>query len=152
MENQSTSKAETNKLTEYYILLIIDDNKSETEIICDALDQVGIACVSAWADIKERVFKVLSQVTPDFIIMDLRVSKMNSFDVMGEIKSSGKSSEIPLILYGEPIAEELMNKAKSSGACAFVQKTNDSNLMGEGFKSAFRENDLFYINKKLQEI
>ena len=136
----------------YYILLIIDDNRNETEIICDALQKVGIACVSAWADIAERVFKVLSQVTPDFILLDLHISKMNSFDLLGDIKSSTKSCEIPVILYCEPIVEEIMRNAKSSGACAFVQKTKDLNLLGEDLKSTFRENEITYTRNISHEI
>lgn len=77
---------------------------------------------------------------------------MNSLDLLGDIKSSTQACEIPVILYCEPVVDEIMRKVRSFGACAFVQKTKDQYFLGEGLKIAFRENEIIYPKNISQQI
>jgi CheY-like chemotaxis protein len=131
-----------------YILLIIVDNKAETEFINNAMQLAGLACVSAWADTKERVQRILGQMLPDFVLLDLGVSGMNSLDFLEEFKLSGKTRNIPVFLYCNPVADEVRGKALALGASAFIEKTKTTETLSWALKSAIAESDASATGKQ----
>jgi PleD family two-component response regulator len=124
-----------------YILLIIVDDKQDSEFINEAMQATGLACVSAWADTKDRVFRVLSQMLPDFILLDLGLKNLNGLAFLEELKSSEKTREIPVILYCNPTPDELKKKAFDLGAAAFIERTKNSEAFSWALKSAINESE-----------
>ena len=124
-----------------YILLIIVDEKQDSDFINEAMQGAGLACVSAWVDSRERVLRVLSQMLPDFILLDLGLRNMNGLAFLEELKSSEMTCEIPVFLYCNPTPDEMKKKALDLGAAAFIERTVNAEILSWALKSAIQDSE-----------
>ena len=131
-----------------YILLNIVDEKQDSDFINEAMLAAGLACVSAWVDTRERVLRVLGQMLPDFILLDLGLRNLNGLAFLEELKSSEKTHEIPVFLYCNPTPDELKKKAFDLGAAAFIERTVNPEILSWALKSAIQESEY----RKAEEI
>lgn len=111
-------------------LLQIEDNSDDLIFTERALSRIGAAVDLhvAWdgEEVKEGLSKNkvvrMSYPTPDVILLDLDLPRMNGFEVLSWIKSQSHLQMIPVFVFTGSIRSEDVQKALSLGASCTYQK------------------------------
>jgi CheY-like chemotaxis protein len=114
-------------------LLLIEDSPSDARLTMEALRDARILSnIHTVADglqaleylRREGVHK--EAPTPDFIILDLNLPKMNGLEVLQEIKEDIRLRSIPVIILSSSQAEQDIAKAYSYQASCYITKPLDA--------------------------
>jgi len=76
-------------------ILVVDDVRSNIMTIEMLLDEMGLEIVSA--DNGEKALKILENITPALILLDLRMPGLNGYQVAEKLKSDSKLAKVPII-------------------------------------------------------
>ena len=87
-----TSKVRENRVT----VLAVDDEPSNVERIAALLEPVGFSVLKAYGG--AGAIEMARAQLPDLILLDLMMPEVNGFDVVSELKSDPKTSEIPILI------------------------------------------------------
>jgi signal transduction histidine kinase/CheY-like chemotaxis protein len=87
-----TSKVRENMVT----VLAVDDEPSNVERIAALLEPVGFSVLKAYGG--AGAIEMARAQLPDLILLDLVMPEVNGFDVVSELKSDPKTSEIPILI------------------------------------------------------
>ena len=68
------------------------------------------------------LFNVLKKITPDLIIFDLYMEKMDGFKVLMILKSSPKWKDVPIIVFSSHGTQDVIDKVINAGADEFLLK------------------------------
>jgi len=101
------------------IAFIVDDNAAHLVTAKNALADVyrTLALSSA-----ERMFQLLSEITPDLILLDVEMPEMNGFEALSILKSDEKLKTIPVIFLTEKHDAESEMRGFEMGAIDFINK------------------------------
>jgi len=106
-------------------LLIVDDDADDRQLFIDAVKDFDeqIVCVSA-KDGKEALdlLNDLNTSLPDYIFLDLRMTRFNGKRCLMEIKKNERLKEIPVIIYTTSRELEDSKELKEMGALHFISK------------------------------
>jgi len=80
----------------------------------------GFSIIEA-KDVVEAM-KILREQTPDLIILDLYMKKMDGFKVLSILKTNQKWKELPVIVCSTSGTEDVMKKVIDAGADEFLNK------------------------------
>jgi len=78
-------------------ILVVDDVPSNIEMVETLLSQSGIEISSA--ENGEIALEILNHLSPDVILMDIRMPGMDGFEVAERIKSNPATAHIPIIAF-----------------------------------------------------
>ena len=100
-------------------VFIVDDSDTNRMAAKTALDEIykTYAIPSA-----QRMFKLLDKITPDIILLDIRMPEMDGFEALEVLKQNENSKNIPVIFLtakNDPETEQLSHRA---GASDFIIK------------------------------
>lgn len=100
-------------------ILIVDDDKTNVKVAQSILerDYKVIAALSG-----ERALKLLEQVIPDLLLLDISMPEMDGFQVMEELKASELWRGIPVIFLTGSVAPEVEARCFQIGAVDFIGK------------------------------
>lgn len=101
-------------------ILIADDDKFITTLYETKLEKEGMGVVLA-ADGEEAIQK-LQDVTPDLILLDIQMPKINGVQVLTYIRAHPKLKDIPVIIFSNAYADKLVDQAWAAGATKFLTK------------------------------
>lgn len=78
-----------------------------------------------------EAMKILREQTPDLIILDLYMKKMDGFKVLSILKTNPKWEDLPVIVCSTSGTEDVMKKVIDAGADEFLNKmvTSASQLL-----------------------
>jgi len=131
-------------------ILLVDDSEQDVELTILALQDDGkianaidvaydgaealdyLFCRGKFADRPDR--------NPAVILLDLKMPKVNGFEVLETIKNDEQLSSIPVVILTSSKEEQDIVKSYSGGANAFVVKPVDS----EQFLEAIKQLGLFW--------
>ncbi len=106
-------------------ILIVDDNKTNTEILKNILTKAGFIVTPLLDGTKalEAIVAAEKEGTPfDLGILDLQMPLISGFNLAEDIRNSKlKSSSIPLLAYASS-TEKIANKCRDAGFNAFLTK------------------------------
>jgi CheY-like chemotaxis protein len=77
-------------------ILVVDDSRTIVSILRDMLKSEGYRVRCAYSG--EEALEHLTEETPDLIILDVLMPKMNGLEVLSKIKASPETSSIPVIM------------------------------------------------------
>ena len=103
-------------------ILMVEDEKALQSTLGELLTSEGFALAQAY-DGQEGLEMAQSE-NPDLILLDLRLPKKDGFEVLKELKSDKKTSEIPVIIFTNLETAEDINKALEAGATTYIVKAN----------------------------
>lgn len=103
-------------------ILLIDDDVDEPEIFINALNEANILFRCTWANGADQAFEHLNQISPDFIVLDFNMPKINGLELLRLLKDNSKLKHIPVIMYSATMDIELHKKALLSGAVKCIRK------------------------------
>lgn len=105
-------------------ILIIDDDKEYTSILKIAIEQeLANAEVFSTDDGYEGLL-LIGEVKPQLVILDLRMPKVDGFQVLELLKSRKQENNLRVLVVSSYLDEDARERLKNSVADAFTEKTN----------------------------
>lgn len=128
-------------------ILIIDDSTIDTELLYEGLkDEYNIIVSNS----SNEAILLLEKFTPDLILLDIIMPKINGFDLFLKIKESNKSKTIPTIFLSS--SEDIEDKAKAFEMGASDYLTKPYNLREIKLRVQKHLKDFSYISKIKRKI
>ena len=106
------------------MIFIVDDNETNLAAAKGALkDNYRVLCMTSAA----RMFKLLEQMTPDLILLDIEMPEMNGFEALKLLKDSERQDHknIPVVFLTSKGSGVNVATAVAHGACDFIVKPFD---------------------------
>lgn len=103
-------------------VLIIDDDSTLLSMYGEQLKFDGM--IVEYAHDGEEALVMASQNTPNVIILDIMMPKMNGFDVLKFLKSDDVTKDIPVIVLSALSDPEKMRTAIELGAARYMVKAD----------------------------
>lgn len=119
-------------------VLVVDDQEGVRQLLMEVLRSEGFNVTSASNGYE--AMDALEDVSPDLILVDMKMPGMNGLDVLREIKSR-EISCLPIMMtaYGEL---EIANEAMGLGVKYFINKPFDIDDLRKVVKDVLEEGDL----------
>ena len=107
-------------------VMIVDDERLIVENLHKFLKKFGYSNITEAYDGAEALEKISAEV-PDLIILDMMMSAMNGYEVIGRLKEDVKTEDIPvLIMSGYEVEEGRLKKYADKKAIPAVTKPVDA--------------------------
>jgi chemosensory pili system protein ChpA (sensor histidine kinase/response regulator) len=102
------------------LIMIVDDSLTVRKITSRMLQREGFDVVSA----KDGVdaLQVLGEQTPDIILLDIEMPRMDGFEFTRTMKGDGRIAHIPIIMITSRTAEKHRNRAAELGVDLYLGK------------------------------
>ncbi len=98
----------------------IEDDKFLNDLIARKLS--GQGCTLFHASAGEEAFGILEKEVPDLILLDIRLSGIDGFEILKRLKDNPKTKQIPVIILSNFGQKEDREKGKALGAARFLIK------------------------------
>lgn len=102
------------------VVLVVDDTKSNRDLMCATLTQVNLITMTA-VNGQEAIDKTLLY-QPDIILMDLQMPVMDGIEAMSRLRSESASAQIPIIAISASSAGKDPEEFITKGFDGFVSK------------------------------
>ena len=102
------------------LVFVVEDDENIREIIRCALESCGLA-VSGFEDAVE-MFSSIAKDTPDLILLDLMLPKMDGLDALKMLKADARYSHIPVLILTAKSSEIDKVKGLDLGADDYITK------------------------------
>ena len=107
-------------------IVITDDNRTNLTIAKNALiDKYDVFTVPSGA----KLLELLERVTPDLILLDIEMPEMNGYEVIKTLKSTERTSDIPVIFLSGIVSAESELMGLNMGAVDYIFKPFSRNLL-----------------------
>lgn len=100
-------------------ILVVDDVGTNLDLLVDALS--GLYKVSVATD-GESALRVISEVNPDLILLDVMMPRMDGYEACQQIKQDARYSDIPVIFLTAKSEMEDVVKGFELGAVDYISK------------------------------
>jgi DNA-binding response OmpR family regulator len=120
-------------MTEYPVLLVIQDSTSSPDIDAHMLDQSGLTVRAARAEVG---YEVARAERPDVIAIDLATPRGNAWTICRLLKADPRTASIPVIVLAGCDASETAAHARFAGAHAVVTRPFSLDSLGLAFQAA----------------
>lgn len=133
-----TSPQSLSKASHVPHLLIVEDNPGDVDLILDALQQTGRAHTVATVHDGLSAIEALQRAadggaTPDFVLLDLNIPKLDGREVLRVIKGDPRLSHIPVAVLTSSQADRDVEQAYQLHANCFMTKPSDVRQLFEMF-------------------
>lgn len=102
-------------------VLVVDDDRRMVKTICDILLVKGYEPAAAYSG--EEAVEMVKSVTPDCVLMDVRMPGIDGVETLRMVKAV--SPDLPVVLMSAYATEEQAEEAKRQGACTVLAKPID---------------------------
>jgi two-component system, chemotaxis family, chemotaxis protein CheY len=102
-------------------IIVIDDSSTIREQVAAALSEAGYQIIEA-ADGLQGLRVVEENTDAALVICDVNMPIMGGLDMISKVKANGKRPDLPIIVLTTEGDPELIKKAKSAGAKAWIVK------------------------------
>lgn len=107
------------------LILLVDDDTEEHEIMSEALRAGSIPASCLWANGAEHALRILIQLVPDFIFIDLNMPAVNGLSFLKSIRGREDLEQVPKVIYSTHINPVVEALARQYGAvCCLEKPTN----------------------------
>lgn len=108
------------------IILLADDDTDDTEMFCEALEEIDRNIICHCAENGNEAWKILNQITekPQLIFLDLNMPVMNGWDCLKLIKNDDRYKDIPVIMISTSSHKNDMETALKLGSICYFVKPN----------------------------
>lgn len=120
-------------------VLVVEDDKFLQKMLLMKFSAEGYKVAGA-GDGEEALKQAFAE-TPDLVLLDLILPKVNGFEVLTELKAEPKTRDVPVIVLSNLGQDEDMRRVKDLGAVDFLVKSNLSiHDVVDKVKAAYKEN------------
>lgn len=103
--------------------LVVDDSKTDLQVVTSLLTKQGVTVVTAASG--EEALAVLTQKTPDLIVLDVVLPDQSGFELCRHIKEESATSQIPIVMCSTKGTEMDKFWGMKQGANAYLEKPVD---------------------------
>jgi len=114
------------------VLLYVEDDDATAYLFQMALEEAGVQArcfrVTNGAEALDFVLRrgpYTEAPTPDLVILDLNLPRLNGFEVLAEIRRNTVTSDLTVAVYSSSVNPADKNKAMNLGADAYLVKGDD---------------------------
>jgi len=118
-------------------ILIIEDEPDQILMLGTRLNAVGYKIVSASDG--EKGLKMVSTESPDLILLDIILPKMDGYKVCKSVKENPDIAKIPIIMITAAGVKDLEEKCMAAGADALIRKPYECTDLVEKIKGLLGE-------------
>ncbi|MGC9955079.1 MAG: response regulator [Rhizomicrobium sp.] len=111
-------------MTSNKTVLTVDDSRTMRDMLASALIQSGYRVVQA--DDGVQAIGMLANETPDVIITDINMPRLDGFGFIEEVRSNPKYRAIPILVLTTENSPEMKERARKSGATGWLVKPFDT--------------------------
>jgi two-component system chemotaxis response regulator CheY len=101
-------------------VLTVDDSRTMREMLRLALTDAGYRVVQAEDGV--HGLEVLSDETPDVIVTDINMPRMDGFGFIEEVRSDPRYRGLPILVLTTESDAEKKNRARMAGATGWIIK------------------------------
>lgn len=130
-------------------ILVVDDTDLNRQVLINFLKPMGFSVIEA-KDGQEALESFI-KVSPDLILLDLMMPRMNGFEVCKILKSNPKTKMIPIVVITGQSDDKNHLKALEAGADDFLAKPFNMNFLKARLKSLLSVKILYDMNVDYQE-
>jgi len=116
-----------------YKLLVVDDEQEIVELLRDKLSKAGYEVAVAY-DGEEALVKVASE-KPDIILLDLKLPKLDGFEVIKRVREKQKEKWIPIIVVSANTDIEALKQCYGLEADHYLTKPCDMEKVVRGVET-----------------
>ena len=128
-------------------ILVVDDKKTELEVMVEALQKVGYRVFPASGG--QEALNLFEDINPDVIITDLKMPDIDGMELLKTVTGANPYTQVILIT-AYPNAEDTV-RASDIGAFFYLPKPISIGILRETVKRALENQDLRIQNVHLQE-
>ncbi len=114
-------------------ILIVDDEADIIEILQFVLEAEGYECITA-SDGEEGL-RLAKEISPDLIILDVMMPKINGYKISRLLKYDSKYKDIPILMITARSQEEDKVIGEETGADEYITKPFKVDYVVEKVKS-----------------
>lgn len=114
-------------------ILIVDDEADIIEILQFVLEENGYKCITAFDG--EEGLKLAREASPDLIILDVMMPKINGYKISRLLKYDNKYKNIPILMITARAQEEDKIIGEETGADEYITKPFQIDYVLEKVKS-----------------
>lgn len=107
-----------------FLVLIVDDARSNLKVVGAILDSVGYS--TTFATSGEQAFERMKKSKPDLILMDIMMPEMDGIEICKKIKEISEYQEIPIIFLTASHEHKMLMEAFKQGAVDYITKPFNS--------------------------
>jgi chemosensory pili system protein ChpA (sensor histidine kinase/response regulator) len=101
-------------------VMVVDDSLTVRKVTCRLLEREG--CDVLIAKNGAEAVEILQETTPDVMLIDLEMPKMNGFELIRKIRADSETAPMPIIIISSRTAEKHRKIAKDLGVNVFLGK------------------------------
>lgn len=101
-------------------VLIVEDNRTYQEMISQLLKDNGMEVFTAGDGIE--AMEALKTITPDLVVLDVVMPRMNGYEVCRELRANDKTKDVMIVMCSTKGEEFDRHWADKQGANAYVTK------------------------------
>lgn len=116
------------------VILLVDDDEDEHEIFLSALKHVDESWNFISADSCDKALKILSEVDPDYIFIDVNMPRTNGMVCLEQVKKISRVAHVPVYMYSTGMNSLDGQKAKQLGAVDYIIKPNSISSLSSVLK------------------
>jgi DNA-binding response OmpR family regulator len=114
-------------------ILVVDDSTTNVVLLEAVFDEKGYKIETAFN--AKEAFGIIEKQTPDLILLDLLMPKINGFDFLRQLRRKKATKDTPVIVVSAATDEENVHKIMEMGAVDFIKKPIDLDYLIEKVES-----------------
>jgi len=117
---------------EQKIIFLADDDRDDTEMFCEALEDIDDNIICHCAINGEEFFRKLGMLSekPQLIFLDLNMPIMDGWECLKKLKHDKNYKNIPVIIISTSShKEDMVNAVKLGAICYFVKPNSYNELI-----------------------
>ncbi|MEK9826446.1 MAG: response regulator, partial [Methylotenera sp.] len=112
------------------VVLVVDDSLTMRKVLSRVLEREDYEVITANDGVD--AIQVLQEVTPDIILTDIEMPRMDGFELSRYVRDNPATATIPLVVISSRTADKHRNVAKEIGVDAFLGKpVQDEELVAQ---------------------
>lgn len=119
------------------LVLIVEDDQISREILQSVVEEI-LGARAIGAEDGEVGLKLAREAGPDLILLDLRLPKLDGWQVLRELKGDAETAGIPVIVITTASLPREYEQAREAGADDFLPKPFDLSELEEKVRSRLR--------------
>lgn len=113
-------------------ILAVDDSPSMRMLLKASLTAQGYHIESAEDGV--HGLERLAELTPDLIITDINMPRMNGFELIAAVRADAQHRALPILVLSTEFSDEKKARARDAGATGWITKPFDSDKLGAAIR------------------
>lgn len=149
LNNRNINKIYTGN-SEKISVIIVDDNEKVIENIDSALSKDTAIQIIGKAKNGQEAYELIRKSTPDVVILDLIMPKMDGLSLMNKVNEDGAMIKMPFFIITSAISNEnVIQDAFGYGAGYYLLKPFETNMIADRVKGVKSYNKRIPETKKI---